>query len=142
VVIGRGGEVGALLLRRRARGHELVAAAGEVAVATAAEELDALGDDLHSLPLARAVGRLPLAPVEPAVDSDRATLREVLRAALRRQRTPAGRLPKRSFRAPPLQALPSRPVPRRARRPRRAVRSCASLECGASPCAAARRRRS
>src|SRR4051794_31551203 len=80
VVVGRGREVGALLLRR-ARRHELVAAAA-VAVAAAAEELDALGDDLHGLPLARAVGGFPLAPVEPAVDADRAALREVLRAAL------------------------------------------------------------
>src|SRR5262249_33288667 len=79
VVVGRGREVGALLLRRRTRGHELVAA---VAVASAAEELDALGDDLHGLSLARAVRRVPLAPIEPAVDADRATLREVLRAAL------------------------------------------------------------
>src|SRR5205814_6523372 len=62
VVVGRSREVGALLLRR-ARWHELVAAAAvAVAVAAAAEELDALGDDLHGLPLARAVGRLPLAP--------------------------------------------------------------------------------
>src|SRR5215831_3663120 len=71
VVVGSGREVGALLLRRTG-GHELVAA---VSVATAAEELDALGDDLHSLPLARAVGRVPLPPVEPAVDADRAPLR-------------------------------------------------------------------
>src|SRR5438094_862181 len=80
VVVGRSREVGALLLRR-ARGHELVAAAA-VAVAAAAQELDALGDDLHGLPLAGAVGRFPLAPVEPAVDADRAALREILRAAL------------------------------------------------------------
>src|SRR3954453_1328076 len=78
VVVGGGREVGALLLRR-ARGHELVAA---VAVAAAAEELDALGDDLHGLALPRAVGRFPPAPVEPAVDADGAALREVLRAAL------------------------------------------------------------
>src|SRR5437660_1542023 len=78
VVVGRGREVGALLLRR-ARGHELVAA---VAVTAAAEELDGVGDDLDGLPLARAVGRIPLTPVEPAIDADRATLREVLRAAL------------------------------------------------------------
>src|SRR5690349_16861560 len=83
VVVGRGREVGALL--RRHRGHELVAAAGaaaEVAVTAAAEELDALGDDLDGLPVARAVCRLPLAPVEPTVDADGAPLREVLRAAL------------------------------------------------------------
>src|SRR5437867_9775320 len=78
VVVGRSREVGARLLRRTC-GHELVAA---VAVAAAAEELDALGDDLHGLPLARAVGRFPLAPVEPAVDADRAALREILRATL------------------------------------------------------------
>src|SRR5262249_29390935 len=82
VVVGRGREVGTLLLRCGARGHELVAAAGEVAVAAAAEELDALGDDLYGLPLARAVGRFPLTPVEAAVDADRPALREVLRAAL------------------------------------------------------------
>src|SRR5581483_82783 len=39
------------------------------------------GDDLNGLAL-RAVLRLPLAPVEAAVDADRAALREVLRAAL------------------------------------------------------------
>src|SRR6478609_10057669 len=82
VVVGCGREVGALLLRR-ARGHELVTAAA-VAVAAAAEELDALGDDLDGLALARAVGRLPLAPVEPTVDADRTALREVLRATLGR----------------------------------------------------------
>src|SRR5215471_6950582 len=81
VVVCGGREVGALLLRSRR--HELVsAAAGEVAVASAAEELDALRDDLHGLPLARAVGRIPLAPVEAAVDADRAALGKVLRAAL------------------------------------------------------------
>src|ERR1044072_6925451 len=77
VVVGCCREVGALL--RRAGRHELVAA---LAVAATAEELDAVGDDLHRLPLAGAVRRLPLAPVEPAVDADRAALREVLRATL------------------------------------------------------------
>src|ERR1700755_803856 len=81
VVVGRRREVGALLLRR-ARRHELVSAA-TVSVAAATEELDGIGDDLHGLTLARAVGRLPLAPVEPAVDADGAPLREILRAALR-----------------------------------------------------------
>src|SRR3954453_3574173 len=80
VVVGRGREVGALL--RRTGGHELVAAAAALAVAAAAQELDAVGDDLHGLPLARAVGRVPLTPVEPAVDADRAAFREVLRATL------------------------------------------------------------
>src|ERR1700757_4723846 len=79
VVVGRGREVGALLLRRRPRGHELVAA---VAVAATPEELDGAADDLAGLPLPRAVGRIPLTPVEPAVDTDRATLREVLRTTL------------------------------------------------------------
>src|SRR4051795_12633686 len=81
VVVGRGREVGAFL--PRARGHELVAAsAAALTVAAAAQELDAVGDDLHGLPLAGAVGRLPFAPVEPAVDADRPSFREVLRATL------------------------------------------------------------
>src|SRR5581483_1334369 len=50
-------------------------------VAAAAEELDRVGDDLHRLAL-RAVLRLPLAPLEPAVDRDRASLRKVLSAVL------------------------------------------------------------
>src|SRR6476646_3986263 len=79
VVVGRRREVGALL--RRTCGHELVAGA-PVAVAAAPEELNGVGNDLDGLPLARAVGCLPLAPVEPAVDADRAALREVLRATL------------------------------------------------------------
>src|ERR1051325_3044368 len=78
VVVGRSREVGALLLRRPC-GHELVAA---VSVGAAAEELDRVGDDLDGLSLAGAVGRFPLTPVEPAVDADRAALREVLRATL------------------------------------------------------------
>src|SRR5579864_8064247 len=81
VVVGRGREVGARLGARAGR-HELVGAAAAVAVAAAAEELDAVGDDLDGLALAAAVLRLPLAPVEAAVDRDRAALREVLRAAL------------------------------------------------------------
>src|SRR5438309_1491952 len=78
VVVCRRREVGALLLPRPG-GHELIAAA--VAVAPAAEELDALGDDLDGLALASVLG-LPLAPVEPAVDRDRAALAQVLGAAL------------------------------------------------------------
>src|SRR5438552_3802817 len=65
---------------RRARGPELVRAAA-VAVAAAAQELHALGDDLDGLALG-AVLRLPFAPVEAPVDRDRAALRQVLRAAL------------------------------------------------------------
>src|SRR6201987_4839451 len=80
VVVGRCGEVGGLLLRRTC-GHELVGATGAVAVAAAAQELDTLGHDLDGLALA-AVLSLPLAPVEPAVDRDRAALAEVLGAVL------------------------------------------------------------
>src|SRR5215210_7033973 len=64
----------------RARGNELAVAAA-LGVAAAAEELDGVRDDLHRLPLG-AVLRLPLAPVESAVDADRAALRQVLRTAL------------------------------------------------------------
>src|SRR5262249_47504069 len=84
VVVGRGREVGTLLLRCGARGHELVAAAGEVAVAAAAEELDALADDLSALPLARPVVRFPRPPAGAPVDAAGPALREVLRAALGR----------------------------------------------------------
>src|SRR4051812_11390591 len=52
------------------------------AVTTTAEELDRVGDDLHRLTLAGAVGGLPLAPVEAAVDGDAAALLEVLSAVL------------------------------------------------------------
>src|SRR5207302_10356596 len=78
VVVGRLREVGRVG-GRRSRGDELVAAVA--GVAAAAQELDALGDDLHGLAL-RAVLRVPLAPVEPAVDPDRAALAQVLRARL------------------------------------------------------------
>src|SRR5438477_711599 len=77
VVVRRGREVGALL--RSAGRHELVAAA--VAVATAAEELNAVGDDLDGLAL-RAVLGLPLAPAQLAVNADGAALGQVLRAVL------------------------------------------------------------
>src|SRR5215467_8194421 len=77
VVVCRRREVGALLLRPGR--HELVAAA--VAVTTAAQELDAIGDDLDRLAL-RAVLRLPLAPAQLAVDADGPPLREVLSAVL------------------------------------------------------------
>src|SRR3954453_23330710 len=81
VVVGRGREVGGLL--PRARWHELVAAsAAALTVAATAQELDGVGDALHGLPLAGAVGRVPFAPVEPAVDADRPSFREVLRATL------------------------------------------------------------
>src|SRR6516165_971055 len=79
VVGGCAREVGAAL--GGARRHELVSSAA-LAVAAATEELDALGDDVDGLPLAGPVGRVPLAPVEPAVDPDRAALGQILRAAL------------------------------------------------------------
>src|SRR5207237_600397 len=67
---------------RRARGHELVGTAALAAATVAAtEELHGVGDDLHRLALG-AVLRIPLAPFETAVHSDRPALREVLRAAL------------------------------------------------------------
>src|SRR6185437_2474733 len=50
-------------------------------VAAAAQELDAVRDHLDGLALG-AVLRVPLAPLEPSVDRDRASLREVLRAVL------------------------------------------------------------
>ena len=49
-------------------------AATAVAVATAVEELDVVGDDLDRLALAGAVLRLPLTPLEPAVDATRRPL--------------------------------------------------------------------
>src|SRR5437764_690153 len=60
---------------RLRRGAEPAAAA----LAAAAEELHGVGDDLDRLAL-RAVLRVPLAPLEPAVDCDGTTLGEVLRA--------------------------------------------------------------
>src|SRR5205807_1757516 len=49
-------------------------------VAAAAEELDTVGHDLDGFALHAVL--LPLAPIEPAVDRDRPSLGEVLRAAL------------------------------------------------------------
>src|SRR5579871_540709 len=82
VVVGRGREVGAARAQGfgGARRHELVAAA-TVAVAAAAEELDALGDDLDGLALYAVL--LPLPPVEAAVDRDGPALAQILGAALR-----------------------------------------------------------
>src|SRR6476660_10284810 len=81
VVVAGSAEVGVGGRHRCARpfGDELAAAA--LSVAAPAQELDVLGDDLDGLAL-RAVLRLPLAPVEAAVDADRAALGEVLRTAL------------------------------------------------------------
>src|ERR1044072_3856173 len=83
VVVGCGrAEVG-VARGRGARRHVLVAAGSAAALELLppAEELDALGDDLDRGAL-RPVLRVPLAPVEPAVDRDRAALREEMRAAL------------------------------------------------------------
>jgi len=85
VVVGAAlAEVGGL---RRGRSQARTAGAppraGSPALGVAAaEELHALGDDLHSLALGAVLG-VPLAPVEPAVDADGAALAEVRRAALR-----------------------------------------------------------
>src|SRR4051812_1346383 len=57
------------------------AAAAAAVLVTAAEELDGLGDDLDGLALG-AVLRLPLAPVEAAVDADRAALGQEAGAVL------------------------------------------------------------
>src|SRR5947209_6730833 len=50
-------------------------------VRPSAEELDAVGDDADRLAVLT-LRRCPLAPVQPAVDRDRAALREVLRAGI------------------------------------------------------------
>src|SRR4029453_11028305 len=78
VVVGR--RAAHIGVGRRARRHELTLAAA-LGVAAAAEELHGVGDDLDRLAL-RAVLGLPLTPVEAAVDAYRASLGEVLRAAL------------------------------------------------------------
>src|SRR5207244_2695256 len=78
VVVRGAGEV--LVACRGCGGHELALAVG-TALTAAAEELNRVGDDLDRLALA-AVLRLPLAPVEPAVDPHGAALGEVLRATL------------------------------------------------------------
>src|SRR5262249_28660396 len=78
VVPGLEGGVGAC---RPPRGRGLGAAAAEVPVAAAAEELHGVRDDLHRLAL-RAVLRVPLTPLEAPVDRDGPALREVLRATL------------------------------------------------------------
>src|SRR5262245_31610509 len=75
VVVGGGRELGVGLLARRCEG--LLAAT----VAAPAEELHGVGDHFHGLALG-AVLRLPLPPLEAAVDGHRAALREVLRAVL------------------------------------------------------------
>src|SRR5689334_14343916 len=61
--VGAGGEASAALL------------------AASAEELDAVGDDVDGLALV-ALGGLPLAPLEAAVDRDAAALGQVLGAVL------------------------------------------------------------
>ena len=80
VVVGGSAEicVGAL---RCAGGHELVRLAAAARAVAAAEELHGVGDHLDRLALGAVLG-LPLAPLEAPVDSDRAALREVLRAVL------------------------------------------------------------
>jgi len=65
----------------RRGGNELSLAVTAAAFTAAAEELHGVGDDLDRLAL-RAVLRLPLTPVEAAVDADGAALGEVLRTTL------------------------------------------------------------
>src|SRR5690349_20766405 len=81
VVVGRrAGEVGraaAARLRRR----QVRAAATALTVAAAVQELHRVCDDLDGLAL-RAVVRLPLAPLQAALDADAAALGEVLGAIL------------------------------------------------------------
>src|SRR4051794_12789454 len=74
------GEVGGIR-RHVALRREAVAIAA-AAVTAAAEELDGVSDDLDGLALARAIGRVPLAPVKAAVDGNAAALLEVLSAVL------------------------------------------------------------
>src|SRR3954469_12044049 len=77
---GSGHGVRLQLAAARLEAARLTAAAGALAVA-GAEELHRVGDDLDRLAL-RAVLALPLAPLEPAVDRDRAALRQIVRAVL------------------------------------------------------------
>src|SRR5690349_13392795 len=72
-------EVGGIR-RNVALRREAVAVAA--AIATPAQELHGVGDDLDRLALAGAVRGVPLAPVKPAVDGDAAALLEVLGAVL------------------------------------------------------------
>src|SRR5689334_6712289 len=79
-----GADSGALEVRGVGRhvrlGLEAVAPATLV-VRARAEELHALGDDLHGLALGPVLG-LPFPPVEPSLHGDRAPLREILGAVL------------------------------------------------------------
>jgi hypothetical protein len=77
---GRGREVVRVDRDVRA-GGEAVAAAVAGVVARAREELDRVGDDVDALAVV-AVLVLPLAPLEAAVDRDRAALGEVAGAVL------------------------------------------------------------
>ena len=64
-----------------ARGEAVAAAAAHAGVVAAAEELDGVGDDLDGLALV-ALLVLPLAPLEAAVDRDRAALGQEAGAVL------------------------------------------------------------
>src|SRR5581483_10886425 len=77
---GRGLEV-AVVDRNVAPHGELGAAAAVAGVVAAAEELHRIGNDIHCLALL-AVLRLPLAPLEAAVERDRTALGEVASAVL------------------------------------------------------------
>src|SRR3954471_17752808 len=55
--------------------------AAVLATLAGSQELDGIGNDIHCLALVPVLV-LPLAPLEPAVERDRAPLREVVRAVL------------------------------------------------------------
>src|SRR5215218_2474139 len=76
----RGLEVGGIGRHVALRG-EAPTATAVLAALTASEELHGVGDDVDRLPLL-ALGRVPLAPLQPAVDGHRAALGEVLGAVL------------------------------------------------------------
>src|SRR3954471_6804515 len=73
------GKIGRIGRNVGLRGEAVAVAA---VVTATAEELDGVGHDLDRRALARAVAGVPLAPLEPAVDGDRAALLEVGRAVL------------------------------------------------------------
>src|SRR3954447_12886119 len=73
------GKIGRIGRNVGLRGEAVAVAA---VVTATAEELDGVGHDLDSRALARAVAGVPLAPLKPAVDGDRAALLEVGRAVL------------------------------------------------------------
>src|ERR1700710_1184903 len=76
------GGVGRDVAGRREAPAPTVAIASAPGAVAGAEELDRVGDDLDGLAFAAAVFGLPLTPVEPAFDRDRAALGQVVGAVL------------------------------------------------------------